>query len=56
MAVGDVVSQASTSSFTFRPASGVTVCITRYLFKDGNSAIHGRGDINASTAIETDQK
>ena len=51
MAVGDIVSQTSSVSgtFTFRPASGVQVCITQFLTTaQYNDEIYGRGNINSS--------
>jgi hypothetical protein len=51
MAVGDVVSQAQNSSFTFQPASGVQVCITQIVSQGGTAtAIEGRGSINTGSA------
>tara|TARA_R110000824_G_C15157008_1_gene671548 strand:+ start:1071 stop:1385 length:315 start_codon:yes stop_codon:yes gene_type:complete len=51
MAVGDIVSQvgATSTNFTFRPASGVQVCITQFLTTaQYNDEIYGRGNINSS--------
>jgi hypothetical protein len=47
MAVGDVVSQTSLTSFTFQPASGVQVCITQFIATTNYSdnRIQGRGNI-----------
>jgi len=53
MAVGDVVSQTSTSSFTFQPASGVQVCVTQIITTNDSyqNSLYGRGDINTSDQL-----
>ena len=49
MTSGDVVSQVSSSSFTFQPASSVTVCCTTF-FATGAWGLRGRGNINTSSS------
>ena len=55
MTVGDIVSQTSTSNFTFQPASGVQVCITQFLTSNDSyqNSLYGRGNINTSTTLKT---
>lgn len=55
MAVGDVVSQTSTSSFTFQPASGVQVCVTQFMTTNDSyqNSLYGRGDIYTSDQLIT---
>jgi hypothetical protein len=50
MAIGDTVSQASGSAFTFRPASGVQVCLTTFISSRFGS-VEGRGNIDTTSHI-----
>ena len=51
MTVGDLVSQAQNSSFTFQPASSVQICITQIISQNTSaSGLLGRGSINTGGA------
>jgi len=43
MAVGDVVGQVYSTTTTFQPAAGVTICITQFIQVLSSAKIYGRG-------------
>jgi hypothetical protein len=51
MAVGDLISNAYTTTTTFQPASGVQICITQFIATatTGSTRIRGQGDIATGT-------
>lgn len=51
MAVGDLISQAQTTAFTYQPAAGVQICILQFIARGANATIQGRGNINDTFAL-----
>jgi hypothetical protein len=48
MASGDVVSDMYTTTTSFQPAVGVSICITQFLTWNDTAFIKGKGDIDTN--------